>query len=120
MCGVSGLFRVCESQQVSVSRVERRIISFVFVGVASGDPDTPSGSSGGSSLVEVLVEVLVALGICAQLRVNGWICRELEEYFLVQYVKVVNSWNNDSAVLEDLGAVNVVRLWLSRTDCRPV
>ena len=54
------------------------------------------------------------LGNSAQLCVNGLIFLELDESTPVQCVTVVNSWRSESALLEELEAVNVVRLWLSR------
>ena len=42
----SGPVQVCGSQHASVSSVEQRVVSFLFVAVASGVPDTVNGLSG--------------------------------------------------------------------------
>ena len=54
------------------------------------------------------------LGVPARLRVYGWISLELKESVPVQYLTIVNSWRNGNALLEELEALKVGRLWLSR------
>ena len=93
----------CGGQHGIISEVEWRSVIVFFVTVAAGVPGRNNGKPVGCFS-----------GCSARLRVNGWVFCKQYESAPVQYVTVVNSWRNDSALLEELEALNVVLLWFSR------